>query len=318
MLPQAAELARLVAKMGRPDPERKGSKMSQDADDAPAILTDREARRAAKKGMFKRAVAQVSGMAQTTVKQGDGFVQHLYDDYETYRRVQEEGNKAKLRAQFVKKGHIFYLANWMQEARAGPITFGICHGVRRGKEQAWFARKLAGANVIGTDISQTATEFENTVQWDFHDDNPEWQGRADFIYSNSWDHAYDPGKAFAAWARCLKAGGWLLIDHTRGHMPKSSNVLDPFGATRDAVIRILGESCGDLGSVVEVLDRTGDEEYPSTVIVFQRGSAAVESAPAVVKPAPTAKAAVAKPKAAPAAKPKPATTAKPSAAAKKS
>ena len=151
-----------------------------------------------------------------------------------------------------------------------PIDFGLCHGVRRGKEQAWFRKKLRAANVIGTDISDTATQFENTVQWDFHDDNPEWQDRADFVYSNSWDHAYDPGKAFRAWTRCLKPGGWLLIDHTKGHMPKSSNVLDPFGATREAVIRILDESCGDLGRVAQVLDRTADEDYSATVIVFQR------------------------------------------------
>ena len=233
----------------------------------------RAERKALKKGMFKRAVAQVAGIATTTIKEGDGFVQHLYDDYETYRKVQEEGNKAKLAAQFVKKGHIFFLADWMTGQRAGgtKIDFGLCHGVRRGKEQAWFRKKLSGAAVIGTDISETAKDFENTVQWDFHDDNPDWQGRADFVYSNSWDHAYDPGKAFRAWANCLKPGGYLLIDHTRGHMPKSSNILDPFGATQDALVEVLSQSCGDLGRVSDVLDRTGEEDYPSTVIVFTRG-----------------------------------------------
>lgn len=232
-------------------------------------VTDKDAAKAARKGMFKRAVEQVESLATTHVKEGDGYIQHLYDDYDTYRRVQEEGNKAKLRAQFVKKAHIFFLADWLQ-AQGAALDFGLCHGVRRGKEQAWFRKKLDGATVIGTDISETATQFENSVQWDFHDDNPEWQARANFVYSNSWDHAYDPGKAFLAWARCLKPGGWLLIDHTRGHMPKSSNVLDPFGATRDAVVKIMTETCGDLGRVVEVLDRTADAEYPASVIVFQR------------------------------------------------
>lgn len=228
--------------------------------------------RAGRKGIFKRAVEQVAGLAATRVNAGEGFVQHIYDDYETYRMVQEEGNKAKLHAQFVKKGHIFFLAEWMAEQRGdgAAIGFGLCHGVRRGREQAWFRKRLDKADVIGTDISETAKDFENTVQWDFHDDNPAWQGRADFVYSNSWDHAYDPGKAFRAWAMCLKPGGWILIDHTRGHMPKSSNVLDPFGATREAMIRILGESCGDLGQVSAVLDRTRDTEYSATVIVFTR------------------------------------------------
>ena len=87
-------------------------------DDTKTDSDARAARKAAKKGMFKRAVAQVEGMATTTVKEGEGFVQHLYDDYETYRRVQEEGNKAKLAAQFVKKTHIFYLAEWMKSQGA--------------------------------------------------------------------------------------------------------------------------------------------------------------------------------------------------------
>lgn len=232
---------------------------------------DREARRAARKSVFKAANQIAESIAQTRLKQGDGYVQHVFDDYETYRRVQEEGNKAKLGAQFVKKSHIGFLADWLTaQERKGPIDFGLCHGVRRGKEQAWFRKKLDGANVIGTDISETATQFENTVQWDFHDDNPDWEGRADFVYTNSWDHAYDPGKAFAAWVKCLKPGGWLLLDHTRGHMPKASNVLDPFGATPEAVVALLEEHCGTMGRVTGVLDRMADEEYAAAVIVFQR------------------------------------------------
>lgn len=229
-----------------------------------------KAEAAPRKGMFRRAIAQVGQLATPQRQEGDGFVQHLYDDYETYRRVQVEGNKAKLAAQFVKSGHIFFLADWLQAANSGPINFGLCHGVRRGKEQAWFRKRLDGANIIGTDISETARDFPNTVQWDFHDDNPDWQGRADFVYSNAWDHAFDPGRAFRAWARCLVPGGHLLIDHTRGHLPKASNALDPFGATREAVIRILNESCAEFGRVTEVLDRTADAQYPSTVVVFTR------------------------------------------------
>lgn len=245
--------------------------MAKGAEDKSVGTGDREARRAAKKNVFKAANQIAESIAQTNVKQGDGFVQHVFDDYETYRRVQEEGNKAKLGAQFVKKSHIEFLADWMQaQDRKGRIDFGLCHGVRRGKEQAWFRKKLNDANVIGTDISETATQFENTVQWDFHNENPDWEGRADFVYTNSWDHAYDPAKAFAAWVKCLKPGGWLFLDHTRGHMPKASNVLDPFGATREAVMRLLEEHCGAMGRVVEVLDRMDNEDYAAAVIVFQR------------------------------------------------
>jgi SAM-dependent methyltransferase len=220
------------------------------------------------------ALAGVFKITKTEVQKGDGYVLHVYDDYETYRKVQEEGNKAKIKGQFVKEGHIQFLAEWMtatlSAAGSGPVTFGLCHGVRRGREQAWFAKHLAGASVIGTDISETAKDFVNTVQWDFHAENPEWDGKCDFVYSNSWDHAYDPAKAFRAWAKSLKPGGWILIDHTKFHGPKTTNLLDPFGATQDATIRILNESCADLGRVTEVLDRSEDAIYPCHVIVFTR------------------------------------------------
>ncbi len=241
----------------------------KDMQDGDSKDAKRAARREAKKSAFKAANDIAESIATTSLKEGDGFVQHVFDDYETYRRVQEEGNKAKLGAQFVKKSHIFFLTDWMT-AKGAKVDFGLCHGVRRGKEQAWFRKGLPGANVIGTDISETATQFENTVQWDFHEENPDWEGRADFVYTNSWDHAYDPAKAFRAWVKCLKPGGWLLLDHTRGHTPKASNVLDPFGATREALIRLLEEACEGMGKVTEVLDRMSDEDYAAAVIVFQR------------------------------------------------
>lgn len=222
---------------------------------------------ALKSGMFKKANQAAAELGKTEVQESDGFVLHKYPDYETYRQVQEEGNKAKLNAQFVQKSHIFYLAAYLN-ASLGKVDFGLCHGVRRGKEQAWFRRKLVGAaNVVGTDISETATDFPNTVQWDFHEVNPDWTARADFVYSNSWDHAYDPHKAFAAWFDALRPGGMILLDHTGGHLPKSANALDPFGATEATLTRILKEVVGAAGTVAEPLDRSTDEDYPCRVFV---------------------------------------------------
>ncbi|MDP4032043.1 MAG: hypothetical protein Q8P60_04165 [Pseudorhodobacter sp.] len=222
------------------------------------------------KGVFNRAAREAEEMAGAEAIAGDDFVLFAYPDYQTYRKVQEAGNKAKIGAQYVKKSHIAYLAGYLGEA-CGPVSFGLCHGVRRGKEQAWFRRALPGApEVIGTDISETATQFPNTVQWDFHEPNPDWAGRADFVYSNSWDHAYDPGKALRAWVECLKPGGVLLLDHTAGHQPRATSALDPFGASEAGLLRILAESCGDLGQVQVVLDRMSDADYPCRVIVFAR------------------------------------------------
>ena len=89
---------------------------------------------------------------------------------------------------------------------------------------------LFRSKVIGTEISETAAQFENTIQWDFHDVKPEWLASVDFIYSNSFDHSFDPGKCLSAWMSCLKPGGICLLEHTNAHGPRSVNELDPFGA----------------------------------------------------------------------------------------
>ena len=62
------------------------------------------------------------------------------------------------------------------------ISFGICHGTRNGKEQKFFKRNL-NINVIGTEISSTATQFPDTIQWDFHRVKDEWVNNVDFIFS---------------------------------------------------------------------------------------------------------------------------------------
>jgi SAM-dependent methyltransferase len=222
-----------------------------------------------KPGMFAEAVREAAAAAGDARQEGEGTVLYEYPDYETYRRVQEQGNITKLGAQYVKKSHIFFLALYLREAIA-PVHFGLCHGTRRGKEQGWFRRKLRGAEVIGTEISETAKDFPNTLQWDFHQPNPDWAGRADFVYSNSWDHSFAPARAFRVWAETLRPGGLLLLDHTRGHLPGSASALDPFGATEAALKATLEGAFDGIGTHVETLDRSDDPEYPARVLVFRR------------------------------------------------
>ena len=149
-------------------------------------------------------------------------------DYESYRRVQEEGNKRKLEHTWVIEENIAFLAEYVKKRIPSP-EFGICHGTRRGKEQAWFREHL-GCEVIGTEISETATQFPHTIQWDFHETKPEWIGAVDFIYSNALDHSYDAEKCLGAWMRCLKPGGLCFIEHSSLHGPAGASELDPFGA----------------------------------------------------------------------------------------
>ena len=149
-------------------------------------------------------------------------------DYATYRRVQEEGNKRKLQTVWVLEENIVFLSAYLKSVVGSP-RFGICHGTRRGKEQEWFGKRMR-CDVIGTEISDTATQFPNTIQWDFHETKPEWLDATDFIYSNSFDHSYDPEKCLNAWMSCLRTGGLCILEHSDHSGPLGARELDPFGA----------------------------------------------------------------------------------------
>jgi len=149
-------------------------------------------------------------------------------DYAKYRAVQEQGNIRKLDLVWAVEENIRFLSDFLRTELRKP-EFGICHGTRRGKEQEWF-RKYLGINVIGTEISSTATQFPHTIQWDFHDVKPEWNKSVDFIYSNSLDHSYDPEKCLNAWMQCLKPKGVCILEHSVNSSPLFADELDPFGA----------------------------------------------------------------------------------------
>lgn len=146
---------------------------------------------------------------------------------------------------------MLFLSKYIEE-NIPDFSFGICHGTRRGLEQKWFQESLGG-EVIGTEISDTAKDFEKTIQWDFHEENPEWVGKADFVYSNSWDHAYDPGKAISTWMRSLSSNGICILEHTSCHEAEHTSTLDPFGASRDALPYLILEWSDGKYSVREIL-----------------------------------------------------------------
>lgn len=226
-----------------------------------------------KLGKFKQAVLDATERVGDN-KVGDAdYVLYQYPDYDSYREVQVAGNKAKLKAQFVKQSHIRILSDFLR-SQLDQIQFGLCHGTRRGAEQAWFRESLGnGTEVIGTEISDTATEFANTVQWDFHDINPEWSGKADFVYSNSWDHAFDPAKAFSAWIDALRPGGLMLLDYTKGQSPEAANPLDPFGISLPRLVALLEENFGAAGQLLPGVDtRKTNKEYRAVTVVFQKNA----------------------------------------------
>ena len=104
------------------------------------------------------------------------------------------------------------------------LKFGLCHGTRQGYEQSRF-RKSLGVEVIGTEISYTATEFSDTIEWDFHNIKEEWLGNVCFIFSNSLDHSYDPITCLKTWMSCIKPGGRIYLQRGNDDRPNKSPML---------------------------------------------------------------------------------------------
>lgn len=174
------------------------------------------------------------------------------DSYEDYRRIQNEGNARKIDRVFVKQDNIAHLAKYIRD-RLGSSPRILCHGSRNGAELRFFKAALPEATLLGTDIGDTATQFLETIQWDFHDMKPEWAGAWDVIYSNSWDHAFDPEKAFTNWVKCLSQNGILVLEHSRLHHAEYTSKLDPFGATVKSLCALLNRIGGNKASVIKVM-----------------------------------------------------------------
>lgn len=160
---------------------------------------------------------------------------YVYDSYIEYKNVQIEGNVNKIDKIWFEQNDILFLSKFLK-SRIPNIMFGICHGTRRGEEQKIFREQLE-ADVIGTEISPTASQFPHTIEWDFHDVKEEWLDNVDFIYSNAFDHSYKPKECLDAWMSCVKNNtGLLILEWTSGHA--QSTKLDPFGAGLDEYIKL--------------------------------------------------------------------------------
>jgi SAM-dependent methyltransferase len=198
--------------------------------------------------------------------------------YEEYRATQNAGNLRKLDMIFAIERNIAHLAQYVAryaKARPGNGTGAplriLCHGSRNGAEVRWFKQHAAGAQVLGTDIADTATRFPDMVQWDFHDLKPEWVGAWDVVYSNSWDHAFDPERAFGNWVRCLAPDGLLLLEHSRFHTPAYVTRLDPFGAQLPSLCRMLeGIGAPSGHAVIAVIDDLPEPGDQRKVVVVGR------------------------------------------------
>ena len=154
---------------------------------------------------------------------------HKYKNYNEYKETQVFYNKKKLGHVWADETTLKMLCNFIKENIKKDKIIGLCHGSRNGFEQEFFNKNIHNSEVIGTDISETAKNFKDSVVWDFHKVKNEWINKFDFIYTNSLDQSYDPKLALTTWLNQIKENGFIIIEHTDQHGVRSSGKMDPFG-----------------------------------------------------------------------------------------
>ena len=232
--------------------------------------------------MIRRIVNRVLrpvGLKLIPLQHDQLIYQHDYrGGYDAYRATQIHWNKAKLDKVWADDRTLEAVAADLD--RRG-LRSGICHGARNGYEVQWFADRLK-SEVIGTDISDTATQFPRMVVHDFHERREDWIGKFDFIYTNSLDQAFDPEKALSAWAEQLTPNGCIYIEHTQQHSVEAASEMDPFGAHPMVVPYLLFQWGRGKYSLVDILD-LGRLEGKGRVQVFVVERIATASANAGVE-----------------------------------
>ena len=147
---------------------------------------------------------------------------YQYKNYNEYVEKQTFYNKQKLHWNFLDSSSINFIVSKNMFA-----SYVICHGTRSGKEQQYFKEFLGPTSyVIGTEISETATQFPMTVQHDFAIPKSEWINKFDILYSNSFDHSYDPNKTMDTWLDQINDNGKIYIEWSETENDDNSE-MDP-------------------------------------------------------------------------------------------
>lgn len=156
---------------------------------------------------------------------------YQYNNYQEYVNSQVEANIRKIKNKWVEKKTIEEI--YKRYKLAESI---ICHGTRNAAEQKYFQEFYPNAEILGTEISHTAKDFPMTIQWDFHEDNPVWIDKFDIVYSNAFDHSYNPEKVLNCWKMQLKNNGRLFLEHGYGETENISKQSDPLQIYEDELI----------------------------------------------------------------------------------
>jgi hypothetical protein len=166
---------------------------------------------------------------------------YQYQNYEEYVQSQTEANVEKINLIHVAEDTIRKIV----ELHNNSVEYVLCHGTRNGAEQRFFKKFYPDSQVIGTEISHTATQFDMTAQWDFHKVKDEWCNHFDIVYSNSFDHSIDPVTALSVWRDQLNNQGKIYLEHS---FHVKSRSWDPLEIEVDELLKLFKQ----VGLSVEV------------------------------------------------------------------
>ena len=158
---------------------------------------------------------------------------YKYENYEAYVEAQTKAN-------IQKQKNVWVSEDTMQKIYdRQPFASNIlCHGSRNAAEQKFFKKFYQSAQIIGTEISHTASQYEMTVQHDFHEVMNAWINKFDIIYSNSFDHSYDPVKCLNTWKDQLSSDGSLYLEHCWQPQHNISRWSDPLEISKEELLNL--------------------------------------------------------------------------------
>jgi len=160
-----------------------------------------------------------------------------YKNYDDYVDAQTEANIKKIKNYWVNESTIKSI-----HKRKPDASVILCHGTRNAKEQKHFKKLYSNANILGTEISKTASQFEMTIQHDFQEELISHFKMCDIVYSNSFDHSINPEKTLEVWLNQLNSTGTLYIEVPLG-IDNMSNRWDPLSI--------------DISEIQEIIEKYG-------------------------------------------------------------
>ena len=75
-----------------------------------------------------------------------------------------------------------------------------------------------------------------TIQHDFHEP---LDGKWDIVYTNSFDHSYDPEKALTNWKSQIAPGGSLYLEHAFGEEVNRARRSDPLQIDANELLELI-------------------------------------------------------------------------------